>query len=520
MPHSIHRRVSGFTLTEMAIVLAVVGVLAAGLWNLLAGANTQVRDQAAASQQEQLVNAVKTFLVSADGQNFMKTNGTCGGNCAPGANFPLSLPAACPSGAFGNMTLAEAGTWCNDLPPGFNSNTTNSYGQKYLIQILRDGTAAGQPPNSYSFMIMTTGGNVITDTSGSRISSLIGGDGGFIYSAAAGVCGAPVANWACGSYGGWAATPAATYGFAASASGTIASRTYYSPAQNTFTNWLARIQLPGDSNFTYNTMTVPEYLGNNALVMGAFNGTAPAVQSINLGTAGTEGSGAASTLNLEGGVINFDGSGGATTPGAINAQGGAINMQAGTIHLQGGTITSDNNQDSSISMLNPPSNNNTSPNALINIQSGCAQNAPGTPAGCFPALQVGGDVNVSNLVNANALYAGTFIYQSSDIRLKKDIHPLENSLSDIMRLKPVSFTFKSNDQKGLGVIAQDIEKVYPQLVSGENMKSVNYEGLIGPLIGAVQELKQENDQLRAQIQEQAGRERKLEQELRARQSAE
>ena len=69
-----------------------------------------------------------------------------------------------------------------------------------------------------------------------------------------------------------------------------------------------------------------------------------------------------------------------------------------------------------------------------------------------------------------------------------------------MKLKPVSFTFKSNGKEGLGVIAQDLEKVYPQLVTkGEGMKSVNYEGLIGPLIGAVQELKNENDDLRQQL---------------------
>ena len=84
-----------------------------------------------------------------------------------------------------------------------------------------------------------------------------------------------------------------------------------------------------------------------------------------------------------------------------------------------------------------------------------------------------------------------------------------------MRLKPVSFAFKSNGVPGLGVIAQDIEKVYPQLVSekSDGMKAVNYEGLIAPLIGAVQELKQENDELKKQLQFQEERQQELERKL-------
>jgi prepilin-type N-terminal cleavage/methylation domain-containing protein len=556
MLQSTHRRVSGFTLTEMAIVLAVVGVLAAGLWNLLAGANTQVRDQAAASQQEQLVNAVKTFLVSSGGQQFMTNNGNCGGNCGGttvATDLPFNLPlptAGC--GGLGVMSGGvpagiESSTWCNDLPPGFTSATTNSYGQKYLIQILRDTTPTTQPPNSYSFMIMTTGGNAITDTSGSRISSLIGGDGGFIYSAAAGVCGTPVANWACGSYGGWAATPNATYGFAtASASGTIASRTYYSPAQNTFTNWLARIQLPGDSNFTFNSMTVPEYLGGNELDMGAFNA---GVQANSTATTG----GGGGWINLEEGTLNFGYSpnpGGAAPAsgtmnmqgGTINAGGGTINMQAGTINLQAGQIlgaygaappagvagaainllAAAGTRTPNLINVNMDGSGPTGSNPPVTIATGCTgdPNAanPALPFsnGCVQGLQVLGDVGFSGSMNANSSFSQTFIYQGSDIRLKKNIVPLHDSLDDIMNLNPVSYDLKSGHGSGLGVIAQDLEKIYPQLVSqmSNGMKAVNYEGLIAPLIDSVQELKRENDELKAKLHEQDLRENKLERQLR------
>jgi len=157
---------AGFTLTEMAIVLGVVGILVAGLWNLISGANQQARDEAAASQQGQLITAVKAFLFSADGQNYMTTNNdpncsATGGNCNPNVNFSLPLPSSA-AGCVGDANLtaimpgtnpspgfSERTTWCNMLPPGFNATTVNSYGQQYSIRVLRDGTQQGQAPNSY-----------------------------------------------------------------------------------------------------------------------------------------------------------------------------------------------------------------------------------------------------------------------------------------------------------------------------------------------------------------------------------
>jgi hypothetical protein len=55
---------------------------------------------------------------------------------------------------------------------------------------------------------------------------------------------------------------------------------------------------------------------------------------------------------------------------------------------------------------------------------------------------------------------------------------------------------EAKEQPGLGVIAQEVEKVFPELVetTPEGLKKVNYEGLIAPLIEAVKEL---DDRLRA-----------------------
>ena len=72
----------------------------------------------------------------------------------------------------------------------------------------------------------------------------------------------------------------------------------------------------------------------------------------------------------------------------------------------------------------------------------------------------------------------------------------------IRQLRGVSWEWREDapeeakEQPGLGVIAQEVEKVFPELVetTPEGLKKVNYEGLIAPLIEAVKEL---DDRLRA-----------------------
>ncbi len=68
----------------------------------------------------------------------------------------------------------------------------------------------------------------------------------------------------------------------------------------------------------------------------------------------------------------------------------------------------------------------------------------------------------------------------------------------ISRLRGVTWEWKDDapedakEQPGMGVIAQEVEKVFPQLVetTPEGLKKVNYDGLIAPLIEAVKELDQ------------------------------
>lgn len=84
---------------------------------------------------------------------------------------------------------------------------------------------------------------------------------------------------------------------------------------------------------------------------------------------------------------------------------------------------------------------------------------------------------------------------SSDIRLKENIRPIENSLRKILTLSGVEFNWneRSNSpgKAEIGVIAQDVEKVCPTTViqdPGTGYKKVDYAVLVSPLIQATREL--------------------------------
>lgn len=93
---------------------------------------------------------------------------------------------------------------------------------------------------------------------------------------------------------------------------------------------------------------------------------------------------------------------------------------------------------------------------------------------------------------------------SSDIRLKDNILPMKNCLEVLIQLKPVKFTWKENNAPSFGFIAQEVQKVYPELVSTANDErgtlSLDYSKLVAPLVGALKELKAEIDLMKQQIE--------------------
>jgi hypothetical protein len=84
----------------------------------------------------------------------------------------------------------------------------------------------------------------------------------------------------------------------------------------------------------------------------------------------------------------------------------------------------------------------------------------------------------------------------SDINYKKNVITVNNALSKVDQLRGVSFDWKKTGRSSYGVIAQELEEVLPELVHGNDPKTVNYNGIIGVLIEAIKELKKEVEDLK------------------------
>jgi hypothetical protein len=102
--------------------------------------------------------------------------------------------------------------------------------------------------------------------------------------------------------------------------------------------------------------------------------------------------------------------------------------------------------------------------------------------------------------STDTLTAGNF-NSSSDINLKKDIEVIQNATEILKEINGVKFSWKENDVKSVGVIAQDVEKVLPELVqtTDKETKTVNYDGLIGVLIEAIKDQQRQIDELKGKI---------------------
>jgi hypothetical protein len=101
------------------------------------------------------------------------------------------------------------------------------------------------------------------------------------------------------------------------------------------------------------------------------------------------------------------------------------------------------------------------------------------------------------------------LHETSDARLKTNVRQLTDVLDKIEKIRGVSFEWNEAAEsvgaaagdKYIGVIAQDVEKVFPELVSApdNNYKSVDYTKLTAVLIEAIKELKSENEVLKKQL---------------------
>lgn len=125
------------------------------------------------------------------------------------------------------------------------------------------------------------------------------------------------------------------------------------------------------------------------------------------------------------------------------------------------------------------------------------------------ALDVLGDIRASGcyLDRVGRVVGGTCV---SDIRVKRNVKELAHSLDAISALRPVRFAWRTDEYSDLnlhdgtatGLIAQDVEHLFPNLVTtnADGLKAVRYGiALQMHMIQAIKELKAENDDVRARL---------------------
>ena len=108
--------------------------------------------------------------------------------------------------------------------------------------------------------------------------------------------------------------------------------------------------------------------------------------------------------------------------------------------------------------------------------------------------------------NGHATFSGN-VTAYSDARLKTNVNTINNALDLVDQLRGVSFDWIESGKHSIGVIAQEVEEVIPEVVlnnvstdpsTGEEteVKSVDYGKMVGVLINAIKELKAEVDELK------------------------
>ena len=105
-------------------------------------------------------------------------------------------------------------------------------------------------------------------------------------------------------------------------------------------------------------------------------------------------------------------------------------------------------------------------------------------------LTVQNTTNLGSGLNVTgAIVASGNVTAFSDASLKKDVVTISDALDKIYQMRGVTYTMINNDERGVGVIAQEVQKVVPEAVRDNNgILSVAYGNLIGVLIEAIKEL--------------------------------
>jgi hypothetical protein len=115
-------------------------------------------------------------------------------------------------------------------------------------------------------------------------------------------------------------------------------------------------------------------------------------------------------------------------------------------------------------------------------------------------LHVSGSTIISGSLNVTANITCLSLTETSTEAVKYNILPLTSQLENVLKLKPVSFNYKTNDKHSIGLIAEEVAKIYPEFTS-DNNDSISYGKITSVLIQSIKELKNIIDNQQKQIED-------------------
>ena len=113
--------------------------------------------------------------------------------------------------------------------------------------------------------------------------------------------------------------------------------------------------------------------------------------------------------------------------------------------------------------------------ALVNNNIGIGTTNPTSKLHIIGDVLVGGGVSATQFTSL------------SDSRYKKNVVTISDSLDKVEKLRGVRFDWKESGLPSYGVFAEELQEVLPELVYGNDPKTVNYNGIVGVLIEAIKE---------------------------------